>query len=147
MPLFTAHDPIVERLKACCPAAGDNVFAAADLAGVKERSQVTPALHVVLHSYAPAGDDGAGELIWEETYLVVAAVRHASQRAAVESIRRAAAELLNETLTALNGWKCPGTVGLMHAIAPPNPLITDSTGYFPLAFRVGVATEGASGEY
>ena len=34
---------------------------------------------------------------------------------------------------------------LVRAIDPPNPLITDGFGYFPLAFAVETVTEGADG--
>jgi len=138
-----ASGPAIEaRLRAQCPAAGDNVFTTATLAGVKEKSQVTPALHLVLHSYRPiADDDGSGSL-WRVIWLVVAVVRNARQNAGTAPIQDAAGDLLAQAVGALDGWRCPGTVGKLRAIDPPNPLITDGFGYFPLAFSVDVVTDG-----
>lgn len=143
MALLEAGEHLVSRLKARCPAAGDNVFATADLAGVKEKAQVTPALHVVLHSYRPLSDDHGSTSRWSEIYLVVAVVKHARQNVGAEAVRNAAAPLIAETIAALNGWRCPGCIGLARAIDPPNPLITDAFGYFPLAFAVESVTEGS----
>lgn len=143
MSLLEAGEHIVSRLKARCATAGDNVFSTADLAGVKEKSQVTPALHVVLHSYSPLGNDGKSTTRWSEIYLVVAVVKHARQNVGTEAIRTAAAPLLAETIAALDGWRCPGTIKSAHAIDPPRPLITDTFGYFPLAFALESVSEGS----
>lgn len=136
-PLFDA------RLKARCPTAEDNIFSTEDLAGVKEKSQVAPALHIVLHSYQPLSDDEGSGTRWREIWLVVAVVKNARQKVGSEAVRNAAAGLLAEVVAALDGWRCPGAVGLVRAIAPPNPLITDGFGYFPLAFEVQTVTAGA----
>ena len=131
------------RLKAKCQAAGDNIFTTEDLAGVKEKGQVTPALHVVLHSYRPLSDDDGSGSRWQEVWLVVAVVKNVRQNAGTGAIRNAAAALLAEAVAALDGWRCPGALGLVRAIDPPAPLITDGFGYFPLAFAVQTVTAGA----
>lgn len=145
MALLDAGPHFETRLKARCPSAADNVFSTEDLAGVKERTQVTPALHVVLHSYRPLSDDEGACSRWREIWLVVAIVKNARQHAGTAGVRLAAAPLLAEAVAALDGWRCPGSVGLVRAIDPPNPLITDGFGYFPLAFAVETVTEGAEG--
>lgn len=145
MALLDAGPLLEARLKARCPSVGDNVFSTEDLAGVKERGQVHPALHVVLHSYRPLSDDDGGCSRWREIWLVVALVKNARQNAGTGYVRLAAAPLLAEAVAALDGWRCPGVVGLVRAIDPPNPLITDGFGYFPLAFAVETVTEGADG--
>lgn len=142
MGLLDSGPAIEARLKAKCPTAGDNVFSAESLAGVKEKTQVTPALHVVLHSYQPLSDDEGSSSRWREIWLVVAVVKNARQNIGTQGVRQAAAALLAEAMAALDGWRCPGTIGLVRAIAPPAPLITDGFGYFPLAFEVQVVTEG-----
>lgn len=143
MALLAAGPLIESRLKAKCPAAGDNVFSTADLAGVKEKSQTTPALHVVLHSYQPASDDNGSSSRWREIWLIVAVVKNVRQGVGAQAVRDDAAALLAETVAALDGWRCAGTVGLVRAIAPPQPMITDGFGYFPLAFEVQTVTDGA----
>ena len=142
MPLLQAGPLLESRLKAKCPAAGDNVFSTADLAGVKEARQVTPALHVVLHSYQPLSDDGGSSSRWREVWLVVAVVKNVRQGVGAQAVRDDAAALLAETVAALDGWRCPGAVGFVRAIAPPAPVITDGFGYFPLAFEVQTVTAG-----
>jgi len=143
MALLDAGPQIEARLKAKCPAVGDNVFSSEDLAGVKEKGQVTPALHVVLHSYRPLSDDEGSGTLWREIWLVVAVVKNMRQKVGTEAVRNAAAALLDETVAALDGWRCPGSVGLLRATDPPAPLITDGFGYFPLAFEVQTVTAGA----
>lgn len=146
MGLLDAGPLLETRLRQRCPTAGDNVFTTDSLAGVKERSQVTPALHLVLHSYPKVpGEDGMS--LWQEIWLVVAVVKHARQGPGQQAaLRAAAAPLLAEVLAALDGWKCPGTIGRVNALTPPNPLFTESFGYFPLAFEVRVATDGCDDE-
>lgn len=143
MGLLDAGPLLEARLKALCPAAGDNIFATADLAGVREKAQVTPALHLVLHSYKPLSDDEGSSSRWQETWLAIAVVRNARQNVGAQAVRDEAPALLAEAMAALDGWHCPGTVGLVRAIAPPPPLITDGFGYFPLAFAVNTVTAGA----
>lgn len=143
MDLLASGPHIEARLRAKTRAAGDNIFTTADLAGVKEKSQVTPALHLVLHGYQPLSNDGAGDSRWRVIWLVVAVVRNARQNAGAAPIQGDAGALLAETIGALDGWRCPGTSKDMEAIDPPNPLITDGFGYFPLAFAVEVVTDGA----
>lgn len=138
--------PLLEaRLRAICTTAGDNIFQTEDLAGVKERSQVTPAVHLVLHSYEPAGDDNGDSTLWRAVWIVVVAVKHQRQGVGARAVRESspASTLLQEVIGALDGWYCPGTVGRVRAIKPPAPLITDGFGYFPLAFAVESVTDGA----
>lgn len=138
--------PLLEaRLRAICTTAGDNIFQTEGLAGVKERSQVTPALHLVLAGYQPKDDDAGDTSLWKTTWLVVAVVKNQRQGVGARAVREAspAAALLKEVIAALDGWRCPGTVGRVRAIPPPGPLITDGFGYFPLAFAVESVTDGA----
>lgn len=143
MGILESGPRLESRLKARCPAAGDNIFTTADLAGVKERSQVTPALHLVLHSYRPIANDGAADSLWREIWLVVAVVKNARQSVGTTAIREAAGPLLKEAIAALDGWHCPGCIGPVRAIDPPTPLFTDAFGYLPLAFAVDTVTPGA----
>lgn len=147
MALLVAGDHIITRLKQTCPGAEGNVFSTADLAGVKEKSQITPALHVVLARYRPKSSDGGSSSQWRETYFVIAVVKNARQNKGSEPIINEASTLLAETLAALDGWKCPGTTALVSAVDGPDPLITDSHGYFPLAFQTLTLTEGAQDNF
>lgn len=143
MALLDAESLLIARLKAACPSVSGNVFAAADLAAVKEAGQVNPALHVVLHHYRKLDDDTGSGTLWRETWLVVACVKNVRQNVGASAIRNAAGALLAEAMAALDGWRCPGAIGLVRAIDPPGPLVTDGFGYFPLAFAVNTVTAGA----
>lgn len=143
MGLLDAGPLIEARLNALCPSAQGNVFSTADLASVKEAQQVTPALHVVLHSYQPVENDGAGDNRWREIWLVIAVVKNVRQGTGAKAVRDTAPPLLSEVVAALDGWRCPGTVGLVRAVPPPQPMITSGFGYFPLAFSNDVVTDGA----
>lgn len=143
MDLLASGPHIEARLRAKCRTAGDNVFTTASLAGVKEKSQVTPALHLVLHSYQPLSNDGSGNSRWRLIWLVIAVVRNARQNAGAAPIQGEAGDLLAESIGALDGWRCPDTSKNMEAIDPPPTLIADGFGYFPLAFAVEVVTDGA----
>lgn len=148
--MFLDTGPLLaRRLLECCPTATDNIFHARDLADVKEASQVTPALHLVLHSYGPASNDGSGgsDTRWREIWLVVAVVKNARQNVGAQAIRDEAPPMLREVLAALDGWRCPGAVGLVRAIDPPRPLISKTHGYFPLAFEVFYVPDGAAADY
>lgn len=130
--LIETADLVVERLKAECPAARGNVFDTADLAGVKDKDQVTPALHVVVYDYAPS-DVVDGDGIWDETYLVVAVVKNVA-RDRVAAQRADALPLLREAIVALCGWK-PATSTLALKVVPgPPPYFSATHAYFPLAF-------------
>lgn len=136
---------IAARLLEKCPAARGNVFQTEDLDGVKARSQVTPALHQVLAYYQPIKNDSGETTKWKTTWLVIAVVKNQRQgvgvKAAVED--SGAGQMLQEVIAALDGWRVPGGVGLVRAVRPPNPVIIDGFGYFPLAFETQCVTGGA----
>lgn len=139
--LLEAGPLIVARLKAACAISPDNTFSAADLAGVKESSQVTPARHVVLHSYAPIDSVGS-DRTWREIWLVVHVVKNVRQGAGAQVVSDAAAAMIAETISVLDGWRPIGAVRNLASIEPPHPLISAGFGYFALAFTVEVGTEG-----
>ncbi|MFZ2269043.1 MAG: hypothetical protein WAV95_15820 [Azonexus sp.] len=138
--------PLLEaRLREVCTAAGGNIFQAESLAGVKESAQVTPALHLVLGPYRPTSNDGTSSTIWETIWFVVAVVKNQRQGKGAKAVREdsGAGLLLQQAIAALDGWQCPGTIDLVHAVPPPPPLITAGFGYFPLAFETKCVTDGA----
>jgi hypothetical protein len=149
MSLLVAGPLLIDRLKARCPSVGDSVFSTADLAGVAEKSQVAPALHVVLYGYTPE-QDNAGDVLWDETYLVVAVVKHAARKDRSQAQQDAAAPLLAEVLAALSGWRLPasgGVSGVVTTARGPRPDFSDTHAYFPLAFQVRPVTPGCEKDY
>lgn len=132
---------IVDRLKLSCRSALGNVFSTGELSGVEEKRQVSPALHVVLHSYAPADEIG-GDTVWHEVWLVVAVVKNVTKDRAAGQIEDAGA-LLHEVLAALSGWRPQSGGAALKSIAPPRPTFSESHAYFPLAFLAQPITAGA----
>lgn len=145
--LLASGDHILQRLKAECPSVGGNVFSTADLADVAEQAQTAPALHLVLLDYRPKQSVGPS-VLWDETWCVVAVVRHAARRDRAWSFAEAAAPLLREAVLALSGW-CyeivPGDAARLEAVAGPRPAFSAGFAYFPLAFRAVVSTPRSPG--
>lgn len=139
--LTEAGPLIVDRLTTLCPAAERGVFATDDLAGVAEKDQVCPALHVVLYDYEPV-DAVAGDVQWQEIWLVVAVVKNVAKDRSTAK-RAAAAPMLRQALAALSGWR-PETGGpALKVVRPPRPSFSSTHAYFPLAFGFSVGTSGA----
>lgn len=139
--LITTGQHIIDHLKNQCLHAPANTFSTSDLVGVKARSQVHPARHVVLHSYAPR-DEVDGDGLWEEIYLVVHIVRSARQLDPVADAAVSAAAMIAETLRLLSGWRPPETAGPLRILPPPRPAHDDGFSYYATAFAVNVATGG-----
>ena len=144
MALLLAGPLLIDRLKARCPSVSGAVFSTADLAGVAEKGQISPALHVVPWGYTPT-DDRNGDVLWGETYLVVAVVKHAARKDRSQAQQDTAAPLLAEVLAVLSGWRLPagaGVSGLVSVVPGPGPDFSDTHAYFPLAFQVQPVTPG-----
>ncbi len=140
---FLGLEPLViERLKAMVPAARA-VLAAEDLADVQERSQVTPALHVIYGGYriTESADNGRGA-ITEQTWIVVAVVKGASQRAdGPAALRASAAALVGPVLAALMGWRPAERMRPMKLANGPRPVFSGGFAYFPLTFAAQVPVQ------
>lgn len=140
--LTRSGEPIIARLKAACPAAKGNVFSTSDLAGVMEKDQVTPALHVVLFDYQP-DDQAFGDVVWDETWLVVAVVKNVA-RDRIAAQLNDVEPLLTEALAALAGWRPLGMGTAALGVTPgPRPKFSETHAYFPLAFVARPTTGGA----
>jgi len=124
---------------------GARVLAAADLSGIPESAQVTPALHVV-YDGDRLGDDGGrhrGQQVYQR-WLVVVAVRNAAGQRSGAGARQAAGPLLSAVLSALLGWSPSPDHQPMKRIDAPRPAFTPGGfAYFPLAFETRINTEGA----
>lgn len=143
--LLASGQHIVERLRNRCPEAAGHVLTAADLAGVTEAAQVAPALHVVLLDYTPVETSPGGSIRWEETWCVVALIRHAARAARAAAQTGAAVPLLNAAIRALSGYRyrvVGDTWGVLRIVPGPPPLIDNAFAYFPFAVAATVATLG-----
>ena len=140
--LIESGDEIVQRLKDKCQSAKGNVFTTADLAGVMEKDQVTPALHVVLFSFAPS-DEASGDAVWDEIYLVVAVEKNVSKANRVGAQLSSAAPLVRDAVAALSGWKPKSSSKALQPIAGPRAKFSETHVYLPLAFVAKPITEGS----
>lgn len=141
---------LIARLKAKVQTPGlvRAVLSAADLAGVKEQSQTTPALHVVLLHFkvADSTSDGVTALV-VQTWLIVAAVHNAvsgrGAGAATARAREDAGALLDAIAPALLGWRpLVGGCGPLRMVDPPQPNVGDGYAYYPMAFAVDSVFKG-----
>jgi len=137
---FLAPEPhIVARLKGALadlqPAV--HVLTAAQLAGVKEAAQLTPAVHVVWNGFrvTDTRSDGAIAKL-DHTWLVVAAVRNVAGTRNGAAARRDAGELAARAGAALMGFRPPNVAGPMRLAPAPPAGYSGGYLYLPLAFLV-----------
>lgn len=140
---FLGLEPLViERLKALVPNARA-VLAAEDLADVQERSQTTPALHVIYGGYriVEAAENGRGA-ITEQTWIVVVVVKGAGQGGnAPAAVRASAASLVGAVLSALMGWRPAERMRPLKLTNGPRPVFSGGFAYFPLTFAALVPVQ------
>ncbi|MEW6490766.1 MAG: hypothetical protein AB1578_22995 [Thermodesulfobacteriota bacterium] len=119
------------------------VLSAADLDGVAESAQVTPAVHVVFGGYRPTQERDEGRVQEsEQVWIAVVAVRNLRTPKTGEHARETAGELCADVLAALQGWR-PSAEHQPLKLAPgPRPGFSKGYGYFPLAFTTRVVTRG-----
>ncbi|MDR1936852.1 MAG: hypothetical protein LBS49_14990 [Candidatus Accumulibacter sp.] len=137
---------LIDRLIETCPAACGNVFAAADLAEVQEALQITPALHVLLLDYQPVETTPTGAIRWDETWCVVAVVKHAARRDRASAQQHEAAPLLGEVIRGLSNWRFPlgpGRAGRCKIVPGPRPGVSTTHAYFSIGVSVVSVTERA----
>lgn len=136
---FMAAEPhIVQRLKdalaGLTPAV--HVLTGADLAGVVEASQRTPAVHVLWRGFRvlESRPDGAAARL-DHTWAVVAAVRNVRTLASGAEARAEAGALAARAGAALMGYRPPNVAGPMRLTAAPAAMHS-AQGFFylPLAF-------------
>lgn len=137
-----AEQLIVERLTTRLRGV-KKVLAAADLAGVAESSQTTPAVHVVYQGYRPTQEkeDGATQQT-EQTWLVVVAVRNVRDTRAATATREDAGPIMLDCLRALQGWLPSKEHSRLKLSTAPQAGYRAGFGYFPMAFTTKLITRG-----
>jgi hypothetical protein len=148
---LTAESLIVDRLQDKVDAADwtgkkkPRVLTTSQAAQVEERSQVVPAIYVVLDGYQPVEQVGAGAITsLESTWSIVVAVRSAKSHDSGDGIREDATALIDLVLDALLGFKPSPAFAAMKAAPSPGPAYTDAGfGYFPLIFTTRSTSRGS----
>jgi len=133
--LLTAEPLLVARLTEKLP--GVAVLSAADLAGVTQARQVTPAVHVLWAGYRPGAMGGVdAELTQEltENWLIAVACRNLRSPKTGEHARSEAAPLVAAVIEALLGWQPTALHRALHLAAAPGPRFEAGFGTYPLLF-------------
>jgi hypothetical protein len=109
-------------------------YSSTDLAEMKERSQVTPAVHVIYRGdRIPLQAQGGAVGHVTQTWAVVLAINlRQKERAGV---------LLARLVKTLSGVVTP--LGPLNRVNAPQPSFRPGFGYYPLAFEIKFRTQGA----
>lgn len=110
-----------------------HVLTAADLAGVAESAQHTPAVHIVYGGYRVAQDLGLTVRL-EHTWLAVAAVRNVAKARSGAAARQDAGLLLARVTGALVGAQVQGATKPLALVTPPGAKYSAGFQYIPSAF-------------
>ncbi len=122
-----------DRLAVLRPAV--HVLGAADLAGVTEEKQLTPAVHLVYDRYRPTESRPDGRAIRiEQTWMAVVAVRNARAVKTGDAARGLAGALAAQVLLALQGWQPPSATKPLQLAPAPKAGFSAGHQYLPLAF-------------
>lgn len=136
-------DLIIAQIQAALPGKFALVKHAADLAGVKDSLQVTPACHVLLQRMTLAAQLRQGDAVsWGQEWLTVVVTRSAKEAKTGAGAMALAGPLVGALLRpgVLAGWRMTEGVAPLEPLAPPPPLLsTAGTLYVPLAWRVTVS--------
>jgi hypothetical protein len=116
-----------------------HLLSAADLAGVEEEKQLSPAVHLVYQRYrvAESRSDGRAARI-TQTWLPVVAVRNASTTKTGTAGRIQAGALAARVMRALVGWQPPSATKPLQLVAAPPAGFSKTFQYLPLAVEAEI---------
>lgn len=134
---------LIERLRAVLPAEV-KLLSAADLAGVVENSQATPAVQLYHRGYRPVDEQATGGVQQaEQTWIAVVVVRNAAGQRDGAATRESASALCDHVFAALLGFRPgPPFTALKLAQAPAAEWSRGGFGYYPLAFTTRLTVRG-----
>ncbi|MFC7459794.1 phage tail terminator protein [Hydrogenophaga defluvii] len=119
-----------------------HVLTGADLAGVAEEKQLSPAVHVVYQGarVEEARSDGKAAR-FAQTWLTVVSVRNTKALKAGDAARGGAGRLAHQVLLALMGFKAPSAAGPLVPVSGPAARYSGGHQYLPLAFSAEVVVK------
>lgn len=122
-----------------------HVLSVAELAGVLEEKQLTPAVQVIYAGTTPQGGDPDGaHRIAAQSWLTVVAVRNARQTGrSGTAIREQAGPIITQVLEALSGYRLGAGLRELRWMPGPAPAYSGVFGYFPLRFECEFLIKGA----
>lgn len=112
-----------------------HLLSAADLAGVTEERQLSPAVHVIYRGYRvlEVNSSRRSSRI-EQTWLAVVATRNARAIKSGSEARADAGELAAKVVSALSGWQPPSGAKPLALATGPAAVFSAGHQYLPLAF-------------
>lgn len=116
--------------------AGVRVLSAADLAGVAEEAQVTPAIHVIYAGDRIVESDQYGTARVAQQWLVVVAVRNARSQRRGEAARSDAGPIAQQVLATMKGWEPGSRWSYARRVAAPKPVFSAGFLYVPFQFEM-----------
>lgn len=142
-------DLMIDQIGVALPGTFSLVAHAADLAGVKDSTQITPAVHIVylgakpgaqLRSDSPLPPPAA--VAWDQDWLTVVVVRSAKDPKQLTGAMTAAGPLVGQLLRTLAGWKATDGVMPLESVPAGVPPLPSAAGtlYVPLRWRARVTT-------
>lgn len=135
MEFLDLEQPLVDRLNDQLPS-NLRVLTVADLAGVTEGTQPTPAVHVKYDTYRvlETRSDGRAARV-EEYWWTVVAVRNVSRMHSGEAARSEARPIVQQIKGALMGWQVDGLADPLFLANAPRAGYRAGFLYLPLAWR------------
>lgn len=117
-----------------------HVLAAADLAGVTEATQVTPAVHVVYQNYrvVETRSDGKTARV-EQTWLAIVATKNVKDTRSGAAARAEAGVIAARVAKALMGFKAESASKPFSLAQGPGAGFSNGFAYLPLAFVAELA--------
>lgn len=116
------------------------VLEAADLAGLEEAQQPTPAVHVIYDGDVVGESLSNGKQAIDHRLMLVVVVDNTRQGDGGESSRQEAGPLMASVIKAVAGWKPSNDYSAMKRTNGLRPGYTDRHAYFPLVFLTRLTT-------
>lgn len=111
------------------------IMSAADLAGVSEDQQTTPAVQIVYRGYRVVESNHSSNSVRiEQTWLAVVATRNAKNLRTGDAARADAGVITRRVLQALMGHRLVGTSKPLRLADAPEAAYSAGYQYLPLAF-------------
>lgn len=117
------------------------VLAARDLSRLAESTLQSPSVFVVYDGDRLGDAAGrGGARIVHQRWLVVLAVRNATQTDGGAALTTEAGPLISDLLSALQGWEPSEDHRPLYRVAAPLPGFSPAFGFYPLAFEAALIT-------
>jgi len=138
---YLAAGPLLmQRIRAAVPGVAA-VLAARDLSRLAESTLQSPAVFVVYDGDRLGDAAGrGGARIVHQRWLVVLAVRNATQADGGTALAHDAGPLLSGLIEALQGWAPSADFRPLYRSNAPPPDFSPSFGFYPLAFEAALIT-------